>query len=171
MTTEIIKYEPTRDNVTKPNGSHGDETEVETIKEGPVLPESEEESTTAEEDAKEDKRASDSVKVVTEGHLVLLLLVPRQEVHHHHLVLLPISLPCPLPEYVVLDEDWLDVVLVVPGQLVDDGGEYLTNISDDRESERNPNNSKDDTKYPARQSDRGNVPIAYSGENSSAEEH
>ena len=79
---------PTRDNVTKPNGCHGDETEVETFKEGPVLPECEEESTTAEEDAKEDKRASDSVKVVTEGHLLLLPLVPRQEVHHHHLVLL-----------------------------------------------------------------------------------
>ena len=83
----------------------------------------------------------------------------------------PISLPCPLPEYVVLDEDWLDVVPVVPGQLVNNGGEDLTHISDDRESERNANNSKDDTEYPARQSDRGNVPIAYSGENSGAEEH
>ena len=73
--------------------------------------------------------------------------------------------------YVVLDEDWLDVVPVVPGQLVNNGGEDLTHISDDRESERNANNSKDDTEYPARQSDRGNVPIAYSGENSGAEEH
>ena len=34
-------------------------------------------------------------------------------------------------ENVVLDEDWLDVVLVVVAELGDNGGEYLANISDD----------------------------------------
>ena len=66
---------PTRDNVTKPNGCHGDETEVETFKEGPIFPECEEESTKAEEDAKEDKSSPNSVHIVTEPHLLVIIFI------------------------------------------------------------------------------------------------
>ena len=72
--------------------------------------------------------------------------------------------------YVVLDEDWLDVVPVLAADVADDGGEDLTNISDDRQGERNPNNGKEDAENPARCGDRANIPIANGCEDGGGEE-
>ena len=66
---------PTWDNITKANGSHGDEAEVETIKEGPVLPEGEKEGSTTKEDTQEDKGSSYSVHVVTKPHLIIFFII------------------------------------------------------------------------------------------------
>ena len=65
----------TWDNITKANGSHGDEAEVETIKEGPVLPEGEKEGSTTKEDTQEDKGSSYSVHVVTKPHLIFFIIL------------------------------------------------------------------------------------------------
>ena len=65
----------TWDNITKANGSHGDEAEVETIKEGPVLPEGEKEGSTTKEDTKEDKSSSHSVHIVTKPHLLIFFII------------------------------------------------------------------------------------------------
>ena len=65
----------TWDNISKANSGHGDETEVETFKEGPVLPKCEERGSKAEEDAEEDKRSKHRVKVVTECHLIIIIVV------------------------------------------------------------------------------------------------
>ena len=69
----------TRNNVPEANGSHGDKAEVETIKEGPVLPEGEEEGSTTEEDAKEDKSSSHCVHIVAKTHLIVFISFPEMK--------------------------------------------------------------------------------------------
>ena len=77
MQSQTVYYHghSTWDNIPKANGSHGDEAEVETIKEGPVLPEGEKEGSTTKEDAKEDKSSSYSVHVVTKPHLIIAIII------------------------------------------------------------------------------------------------
>ena len=75
---------PTWHNVPKANGSHGDEAEVESIKEGPVLPEGEQEGTTTEEDDKEDQSSSNCVHVVTKPHLFfIIIIIPDNDIFRY----------------------------------------------------------------------------------------
>ena len=77
---------------------------------------------------------------------------------------------CLLLDNIVLEQHWLDKLLVLLAQLADNGGEDLANISDDGESERNSNNGEEDTKETAWEGDRCNVPVAYGGQDGGGEE-
>ena len=55
-------------------------------------------------------------------------------------------------------------------EFADDGGEDLTNISDDREGEGDANNGKEYTEDSAREGDGGDVPVADGGEDGGGEE-
>ena len=65
----------TWDDITKTDGGHCYETEVESLKEVPLLPEGEEDGPAAEEDAEEADCTGDGVEVLCEPHLLLLLFL------------------------------------------------------------------------------------------------
>ena len=62
-------------NVTKPNGGHCDEAEVETIEETPILPHCEKCGTATEENAKKQKSSTDSVYVGCKTFRLLLIFL------------------------------------------------------------------------------------------------
>ena len=68
-------------------------------------------------------------------------------------------------------QEWFNIELVLIPEFADDGGEYLTNISDDREGEGDANNGKEYTEDSAREGDRGDVPVADSCKDGGGEEH
>ena len=66
---------PTWHNVPKANGGHGDEAEVESIKEGPVLPQGEEESTKAQEDKEEKKSSYSRGEIATKSCIIIIFII------------------------------------------------------------------------------------------------
>ena len=68
-------------------------------------------------------------------------------------------------------QEGFNIELVLIPEFADDGGEYLTNISDDREGEGDADNGKEYTEDSAREGDRGDVTIANSGEDGGGEEY
>ena len=62
-------------NVTKPNGGHCDEAEVETIEETPILPHCEKCSSATEENAKKQKSSADSVNISCKTFRLFLIFL------------------------------------------------------------------------------------------------
>ena len=68
-----LTYIQTWDNVTKPNGSHGDEAEVECIKESDILMNTEEVGTNAEEADENQKTAKSYSNIVCKANIFPLV--------------------------------------------------------------------------------------------------
>ena len=64
----------TRDNVPKANGSHGDEAEVEGVKEAPVLPYSEDAASDAEEEGQVGQRQDGRQSVASKTGVVIVVV-------------------------------------------------------------------------------------------------
>ena len=79
-------------------------------------------------------------------------------------------LPSGFLKNVVFLQKRFNLQLVLIPQLADYGGEYLTNISNDRQGEGDTNNGEEDTEEAARKGDWRYVAIANSGEDGGGEE-
>ena len=79
-------------------------------------------------------------------------------------------LPSGFLKNVVFLQKRFNLQLVLIPQLADYGGEYLTNISNDRQGEGDTNNGEEDTEEAARKGDWRDVAVANSGEDCGGEE-
>ena len=71
-------YVLTWDNITKPYGGHGDEAEVEGIKESEVLINTDEVGTKAKEDDEEEQSSTSGLDVVSEPNFLLLIPIKKR---------------------------------------------------------------------------------------------